>query len=236
EKMVREATGSTSRQRRPIVLVATQAIEVSLDIDLDTIYSDPAPLEALVQRFGRINRRRRQADLAPVHVFRQPNDGQKVYDPALVQATLRVLERENGRPIDENAIGGWLDEIYAGEIAARWREEFLHHATEFEITCIRPLRAFQADRDLEDRFYKAFDSIEVLPNDLYDEFMQLKEEEPIRAYELLVPISWGRYHALAREGRVRPGDRDIPPVVLTPYSPERGLTWEARSAEVDDLV
>lgn len=236
EKLVREATGSTSQQRRPIALVATQAIEVSLDIDLDTIYSDPAPLEALVQRFGRINRRRRQADLAPVHVFREPDDGQKVYDPALVRATLRVVERENGRPIDESAIGGWLDEIYAGEVAARWRKEFEHHAAEFEVACIRPLRAFQADRNLEDLFYKAFDSIEVLPNDLYDEFMQLREEEPIRAYELLVPISWGRYHALAREGRVRPGDRDIPPVVLAPYSPELGLSWEAQTPDVFDLV
>lgn len=226
EQVVRDAAGSTSQGRRPIVLVATQVVEVSLDIDLDTIYSDPAPLEALVQRFGRVNRRRKQADLAPVYVFRQPDDGQKIYDPALVQATLRVLERESGRPIDESGIGGWLDEIYAYEIAARWSKEFEHAAAEFEATCIRPLRAFQADHTLEDLFYRAFDSIEVLPNGLYDEFMQLKEEEPIRAYELLVPISWGRYHALAKEGLVRSGDRDIPTVALTSYTSELGLTFE----------
>ncbi len=231
ERLVREAAGSTSQSRRSIVLVATQVVEVSLDIDFDTIYSDSAPLEALVQRFGRINRRRKQADLAPVYVFRQPDDGQKVYDPALVQATLRVLARENGRPIDENAIGDWLDEIYAGEIAARWQQEFDHAAAEFEASCIRPLRAFQADRSLEELFYRAFDSIEVLPNDLYDEFMQLKEEEPIRAYELLVPISWGRYHALANKGYLRRGDREIPPVVLTAYSPSLGLTFEQRYEE-----
>ena len=58
ENVVRQATGSRSDQRRPIVLVATQVVEVSLDIDLDVIYTDPAPLEALIQRFGRINRRR----------------------------------------------------------------------------------------------------------------------------------------------------------------------------------
>ena len=72
EQIIRDATGSTSDARCPIVLVATQAVEVSLDIDLDTIYTEPAPLEALVQRFGRINRRRKQRDLAPVHVYRQP--------------------------------------------------------------------------------------------------------------------------------------------------------------------
>lgn len=231
EQLVRDAAGSTSQQRRPIVLVATQVVEVSLDIDLDIIYSDPAPLEALVQRFGRINRRRKQADLAPVYVFRQPDDGQKIYDPALVQATLRVLEREAGRPVDESAIGGWLDEIYAGDIAARWRKEFEHHAAEFKASCIQPLRAFQADRSLGELFYKAFDSIEVLPNGLYDEFMQLKEDEPIRAHELLVPIRWGRYHALAKEGLIRPGNRDIPTVALTGYSSELGLTFEPEDGD-----
>jgi CRISPR-associated endonuclease/helicase Cas3 len=228
EQLVRDAAGSKSQQRRAIVLVATQVVEVSLDIDLDTIYSDPAPLEALVQRFGRINRRRLQSDLAPVFVFRQPDDGQKIYDQALVQETLRVLEREQGKPVDESAIGSWLDEIYAGEIAERWEREFTHAATEFEASCIRPLRAFQADRSLEELFYKAFDSIEVLPDNLYDEFMQLKEDEPVRAYELLVPISWRRYHALANKGLIRRGDRDIPTVVLTNYSSELGLTFEQR--------
>ncbi|MEG3070442.1 MAG: CRISPR-associated helicase Cas3' [Candidatus Syntrophopropionicum ammoniitolerans] len=57
ERLIQEASGSQSGTRRPIVLVATQVVEVSLDIDLDVIYTDPAPLEALIQRFGRINRR-----------------------------------------------------------------------------------------------------------------------------------------------------------------------------------
>ncbi len=228
ERLIREATGSTSPQRRAMVLVATQVVEVSLDIDLDTIYSDPAPLEALVQRFGRVNRRRRQPDLAPVFVFRQPNDGQRVYEPRLVQATLKILEREASNPLDESAIGQWLDEIYAGEIAARWQREFDHAAAEFEASCIRPLRAFGADNSLEDVFYRAFDGMEVLPESLYDEFLSLKEEEPIRAYELLVPISWGRYHALANQGYIKPGDREMPVVVLTDYSSELGLTFEPR--------
>lgn len=228
EQLVRDAAGSKSQQRRAIVLVATQVIEVSLDIDLDTIYSDPAPLEALIQRFGRINRRRLQADLAPVFVFRQPDNGQKIYDEVLVKATLGILEREQGKPIDESAIGHWLDEIYTGETAKHWQEEYSHAAAEFDASCIRSLRAFQADRSLEDQFYQAFDSIEVLPNDLYDEFVQLKEDEPIRAFELLVPISWRRYHALANKGYIRRGDRDIPTVVLTDYSPKLGLTFERR--------
>jgi len=235
EQLVREAAGASSRRRRPIVLVATQVVEVSLDLDLDTIYSDPAPLEALVQRFGRINRRRKQAGLAPVYVYSQPEDGQKIYDQELVARTLAILEREHERPLDESAVGSWLDEIYSGEVAARWQAEYAQAAAEFEAACIQTLRPFQADEGLEELFYRAFDSLEVLPEGLYDEYQGLKEEEPIRAGELLAPISWGRYHALRGEGRVWPRERGEPYIVRAAYDSEIGLTFDEPPKDKDEL-
>jgi CRISPR-associated endonuclease/helicase Cas3 len=226
ERLVREATGSQSQKRRAIVLVATQVVEVSLDIDLDTIYTEPAPLEALVQRFGRINRRGLQSNPASVHVYCRPDDGQHIYDPILVQRTLAILEREHGRPIDEKSIGAWLDEIYDGEVAERWQQEYDRAAAEFEVACIRTLRPFEADPSLEEQFYRAFDGLEVLPESLHDEHNRLKEDEPIRAGELLVPISWGRYHALTNDGRVLPGERGSVPIVKGRYDGELGLRFD----------
>ena len=226
EQIIRDATGSTSDARCPIVLVATQAVEVSLDIDLDTIYTEPAPLEALVQRFGRINRRRKQRDLAPVHIFRQPDDGQKIYDAELVRRTIVILEREHERPIDESAIGGWLDEIYSGEIEARWRGEYDTAAADFDKTCVRTMRPFAANEELEALFYKAFDGIEVLPDSLYEEHKAVSDDEPIRAGELLVPISWRRYHALRSGNRILPRERKEPYRVKAAYDSEVGLTFD----------
>ncbi len=44
------------REKKSFILVATQVIEVSLDISFDFMVTECAPLEALVQRFGRVNR------------------------------------------------------------------------------------------------------------------------------------------------------------------------------------
>jgi CRISPR-associated endonuclease/helicase Cas3 len=225
EKLVRECAGREEAKRRPIVLVATQVVEVSLDIDLDTIYSDPAPLEALVQRFGRINRRRFNKNLAEVHVFRQPDDGQKIYDEILIKRTLAILERENGQPMNEGAIGDWLDEIYAGQVAQKWRENYEHEAANFKAACLKPLRAFEASRDLTEQFYKAFDGTEALPQELQNEYEALKHSDPIRANELLVPISYGRLWQLRNANRVMSGPKEWPPVVDVPYSEEIGLDF-----------
>jgi CRISPR-associated endonuclease/helicase Cas3 len=60
-------SGFTSRDRtqkeksilsdeKPQLLVGTQAIEISLNIDYDMLISEPAPMNALIQRFGRVYR------------------------------------------------------------------------------------------------------------------------------------------------------------------------------------
>lgn len=50
--------GKTS-PRRPIVLVATQTVEQSLDIDCDILITDLAPMDVMLQRVGRCHRHSR---------------------------------------------------------------------------------------------------------------------------------------------------------------------------------
>lgn len=186
ERLIQEASGSQSGTRRPIVLVATQVVEVSLDIDLDVIYTDPAPLEALIQRFGRINRRCLKK-WAPVYVFTEPSDGQYVYEAELVQKSLVVLNKHAGSIINEEEISVWLDEVYQGRIAEEWDREFQASYTEFADVCLKTMRAFDAKESLEELFYQAFDGMEVLPAGLQTEYETfLLANEPLEASQLLV--------------------------------------------------
>lgn len=221
ERSIVAATGSTSENRHPVVLVATQVVEVSLDIDLDVIYTDPAPLEALIQRFGRINRRRLKGTV-PVYVFREPADGQRIYGVKLVQGTLNVLEKNNEQVIDEEGISRWLDEVYVGEIAEKWESAYDKAYQEFSRSVLRPLRAFHSDDSLEEVFYQAFDSIEVLPASLQNDYQRLIEATPIEASQLLVPIRWGQFAQLRAKRKVLETVPGFPKVVDADYN-EFGL-------------
>ena len=226
EKLVQKYTGAKSKNPKPVILVATQVVEVSLDIDLDTIYTEPAPLEALVQRFGRVNRARKKG-LSPVHIFTQPQDGQHIYDERLIKGTITILQRENGRSLDEGAVGNWLDEIYAGEVASDWKKKFARTAQEFEDVVVNTLRPFSsADRELQERFNKLFDGIDILPADLHNEYYDLMEKDKIiEAKQLLVSISWGRFHALRNNGNLRHDEELKLYIVTAPYSSELGLDF-----------
>lgn len=237
EALVRDATGSRSENRKAIVLVATQVVEVSLDIDLDLIYTDPAPLEALLQRFGRINRRRLNKQGAFVHVFREPiPEKPRPYEPNLICAALEVLEKHDGEVIDEARVSDWLDEIYTRpEISGPWLGTFQREYADFTASTIQTLRAFQSDEQLAELFYKAFDSVNVLPEGLYDEYVEARERSPLEASELLVPISWQQYAILASKGQARKDEKGNLRIVGVHYDSQVGLDFsrQARMAPKD---
>lgn len=57
ERFLRDRlTGSSRPDDRPLIVVATQTVEVGADIDVDALITEACPLDALTQRLGRLNR------------------------------------------------------------------------------------------------------------------------------------------------------------------------------------
>jgi len=231
ESFIRRHAGLHA-QRAPLILVATQVVEVSLDIDFDVIFSDPAPLEALVQRFGRVNRRGRIRPAAPVFVLTEPVNDRRPYPADLIRAALDVLKGADGASIQEDQVGAWLDQIYTGPIEAQWQEAYRQAQQEFIEACVHTLRPFQSDPGIEELFYRAFDGLEVLPLSLKQEYKDAMNQNPILAQELLVPIRYRQFYQLKNSGRV--SFFGSLPVVNLPYDPNVGLDMSPQDADSVD--
>lgn len=80
-------TGAPRELPRPLVVVATQCIEAGVDIDLDALFTEAAPIDALRQRFGRLNRAGRPVDVAAAVLATKEDVGARADDPVYGTAT-----------------------------------------------------------------------------------------------------------------------------------------------------
>ena len=215
-------------QQLPKVLVATQVVEVSLDVDFDQGFFEPAPIDALVQRMGRINRQGTRAP-APVVIFTGQVNSHHLYcgcsgsrhDPACrVSRSIHELS-QLGNPIGEGDLVKATDRVYdtgySGNDDRTFREGLEHP----DIVAFEQRLLAGAHQDWVEQVIESTDgTVELLPACLREEYESRKRKGLwIEANALLVGV---RVQSLAW---LRPKliMKDDPWIVDCTYTCERGL-------------
>ncbi|GAB3119615.1 CRISPR-associated helicase/endonuclease Cas3 [Streptomyces calidiresistens] len=207
EKRVRERFGTGLAPRRGGLLVATQVVEVSLDVDFDVLFTSAAPLEALLQRFGRVNRvaARPPADVIvhePAWTKRRGKQdaarGEEVfadgvYEREPVTLGLDILRDHDGKPADEAEATRWLNRVYASEWGEHWRKQVEEQRESFASSFLRFNRPFDDRSGLAGRFDELFDGTEAIldtDREAYEEALGSAHRRAGRllADDLLIPL------------------------------------------------
>lgn len=193
--------------KRPQLLIATQAVEVSLDIDYDIAFIENAPIDALIQRFGRINRAGKkrikpynyETELmhatVPVYVFEKSIGKTPFYNDKVLEDTWNELNTFKGKELGEDDLINICNNVYKDGYNEDQKKDFDNGLNNSIIV------RFEEDwiaghwRDwIEDILENNNQKIEVLCLNLIEEYeTKILQKRYIEANQLLVQVY--RYEA-----------------------------------------
>ncbi|MCL5290440.1 MAG: CRISPR-associated helicase Cas3' [Bacillota bacterium] len=220
--------------RKDRILVATQVVEVSLDIDYDTIFTEMAPLESLLQRFGRVNRKGQRSQHSVVHVFTEfEKSDQVAYKPYEKEHLLKVREvlhnflicNPSGL-ISETQIQTLLDQSYPEDIKQELLRSIEDKINSFYHNFVQGLLPLGVQdsttiRELREQWDNLFDGEELLPEQYLSD--ALNAPNTLEAAQYLIPVSGVLVKQLAKQNRVWFDEALQKFVTNCEYSPTYGL-------------
>ena len=169
------------------LLVGTQAIEVSLDISYDTMYTEIAPYDALLQRFGRVNRRGEKG-IRDIYIYNNYN--KCIYDDELINNTDLVIDEiihNDNRIILEEKVEHYLDKVYTYIDIISYNK----YSNSLE-KVINNLRVGNYNKSSIKEMIQG-DTVSVIPECLLEEYQKLiNDREYLKAQSLKLNINSNR--------------------------------------------
>ncbi len=112
------------------IVVSTQIVEVSLDISFDVMITATAPLDALIQRFGRVNRKRTKETIGnykDIYVVSPPDNEKEArpYDLNILEKSFEALP--NNQVLQENELQEKIDQVYTEIDFLKIDEHSIYH-------------------------------------------------------------------------------------------------------------
>lgn len=158
------------------IWVATQIVEVSLDIDFDVLHTEICPCDSLLQRMGRCNRKERyEPKEANVFVYVKQDERarSKIYDEDIVKRSLALLPGYADQLFTEKMKIEYVNQVYDPEEikGTSYYKSIKTWLDRFEMTVPGEYRSEEVNEQ-----FRMIHSVSVMPDVIYDENVEFIEK------------------------------------------------------------
>lgn len=181
--------GKRLKDKKKFILVATQVVEVSLDIDFEVLFTDVAPIDSLIQRFGRVNRQKKTDNYGNIFIYKETDI--KPYYDYLLDISFNTL-KEGLHEIGKYSI--WLDVVYDKLF------EDITHKNEFEKLFNEGYQAYGKYININEGISKFKDTYELRNIEYSKKDFILKDDYEKNMYRYENTVSLGSWLADRKNG------------------------------------
>lgn len=208
----------------PKVLVATQVVEVSLDVDFEQAFSEPAPIDALIQRLGRVNRKGERSP-ANIVVFKEQISKYSIYNKDIVSRSIAELQSLSN-PLREIDLIAVANRVYQSGYNYEDLERYNNALNHPLIKCYKERLVAGFHNDWTEEIIEKTDgTIDLLPHSLAAQYAEYQSQGLwLESNRLLVPV---RTASLSYLSEYLDKNSD-PWIINKPYSASIGLSLKVQ--------
>lgn len=207
------------------ILIATQVVEVSLDIDFDILFTENAPIDAIIQRAGRVNRKREKKD-SKVVIFPHYEVSEKfIYDTDnILNETFKQFTINNGKRLSERELNELVNVVYK-DLDVEKNEDYIKGLEKH--LDIQYQQYFLKDLSTDEKVFtrEGLDTISVIPNKYEECLYNTKDKDLLSDHEL--SISKRR----SQSAKITKGPFDFK-FIDANYDFEKGLTFKPKDENI----
>jgi CRISPR-associated endonuclease/helicase Cas3 len=187
------------------LVIATQILEVSLDVSFETMFTELAPADSLLQRFGRVNRHGNSIETKKVWVCcGEDRASRRVYDVELLARTESWGRSHvtSGSKLTFNKSLEWIETVYPKGLSEKELEAMEYSRSVFQeiVNVLKPMMDPVIDSNIE---ITLFESITVVPSKFERQWREaITNKQYLKAKELTVNVnfkSWSGAIANAKQ-------------------------------------
>lgn len=155
-----------SKSDRVGICISTQIVEASLDIDFDVLYTYLSSIDSLIQRMGRVYRKRENShQLSNIHIYTFKDGIGYVYDKTIFERTLDVLKDYHNQMFLEEDKVNCMDKVYNRKELEKTKYMKIYNE---KMEYLSNLTALQVEKSEVDNKFRNINSIYILPERFYD--------------------------------------------------------------------
>lgn len=163
------------------ILISTQIVEASLDIDFDVLFTDMCSIDSLFQRMGRVYRKREYKQKEPnVYIYDNRNGVPHIIENKIYEFSLNEVKKYNGKLLTEEDKQAMINNIFNKEKNKELQKSDYYQIIEKTILEMENLIPNQKGKKEIDREFRGINSITLIPDNIFE---QLEKEGKIEEWE-----------------------------------------------------
>ena len=164
------AFGDSENKKSSGIWISTQIVEASLDIDFDVLFTEMSSIDSLLQRMGRVYRKRLYDKEEPnVYIVDNRNGVPYIIDSEIYDYTLNELIKHNNENLSEETKQQMIENIFSLDKNIKLKDSKYNNQINYIINLLKDVRPNELQKKEIDDKFRNIQNVYLIPDIVYEE-------------------------------------------------------------------